>query len=449
MTSNDDILKARQMGVSTYIVVRYFYEVTTQEGKCAVIICHEPALTTHLREVIHTVYDNLPAGMLPKPQFDREGLFSFKEMGSQIYIGTVKKGGFGLGMTIHYLLGTEYGHKEWGPKADDIWKDLKGAVPPNGWKVRESSAYGLGGPWYSAWLEDKKGLGAKPWFFPWWYAEEYRIEPAIAGDEWTAEERALPLDGEQIAFRREKQKDLGDKFPQVYAENDVDCFLAAGNNVFDVGILREMGRNLKEPILVSDNGALKIWELPKDGKLYVAGSDVGEGDPGGNFSGTGILDWESGEQVASLYGRWPAHIFAVKSAVLCRRYNNALWGVERAGHGSVVLDTASRQLEYSNLFIDSDGKLGWNTTRKTRPTLIEDLGFAIREQSITPNDENFIRECFTFVRTDKKPDGEAQEGCFDDSVFTWGISWQMRKYARHPSKPVVLKDRIAKPKGVE
>ena len=453
LTGNDDILKARQLGVSTYVLARFYYEVTREPGKTAVILTHEPELTNRFRNVILRLHENLPLEIRPLQKYNRAGLFSFLELESEIYIGTVKKGGFGLGMTIHYLLASEYGHKEWGADAEDIWKDLKAAVAPGGWKIRESSAYGLGGPWYIAWAKDKKGEGARPWFFPWWYAKEYRSEIAIPEGHWTKEERALPLDGYQIAWRREQGKDFGPKFAQAYAENDVDCFLAAGNCAFDIATLREMLTKCREPLAVEENGTLRIWQTPDPRKIYVAFSDVASGDLGGDYSATCVLDWETGEQVACIHGHILPEDFARRSASLCATYNGALWGVEDADFGQVVLHQVyGEPIGYENLFwheplTGGKEKLGWNTNRRTRPVLIEDLGWALREGMMQVNDPEFIRECLSFVRTEKKPDGEAQPGCFDDLVMAWGGAYQMRKHARREGAPQVVRDRIPMPGG--
>jgi len=77
--------------------------------------------------------------------------------------------------------------------------------------------------------------------------------------------------------------------------------------------------------------------------------------------------------------------------------------------------------------------------------LIEDLGWALREGMVRVNDPEFIRECLSFVRTEKKPDGEAQPGCYDDLVMAWGGAFQMRKYTRREGAPQIVRDRIPVP----
>ena len=72
-------------------------------------------------------------------------------------------------------------------------------------------------------------------------------------------------------------------------------------------------------------------------------------------------------------------------------------------------------------------KLGWLTTSKTKPLMVDELRQRIRERSIVINAAATIDECLTFVR---QPNGttSAQENCKDDRVVSAGVTLQVMKH---------------------
>ena len=112
--------------------------------------------------------------------------------------------------------------------------------------------------------------------------------------------------------------------------------------------------------------------------------------------------------------------------------------MERNNQGLAVLVVLNK-LYYPNLFYKEDtndvgessvSKLGWTTDIRTRPVMITDLGMYIRNNDIVIHDQTTLNELMTFVRTDEKPMGEAQSGCFDDCVMSLAIAVQMyRRFA--------------------
>jgi hypothetical protein len=74
-------------------------------------------------------------------------------------------------------------------------------------------------------------------FYSWWWDADYRI-PLEEGErlEYTEEENKLVTDNgltpEQIKWRRNKVKELRDKFRQEYPEDPITCFLTSGNSYF-------------------------------------------------------------------------------------------------------------------------------------------------------------------------------------------------------------------------
>jgi len=77
--------------------------------------------------------------------------------------------------------------------------------------------------------------------------------------------------------------------------------------------------------------------------------------------------------------------------------------------------------------------------------MIEGLSAHIREGSIWVPDEKFWRECLTFVRTDRKKDGEAAAGQHDDMIFAYGIALEIRKDISGPRSVQVIDDLAPSP----
>lgn len=447
-----DILKYRQPGVSTQILALGFDQVIRSPGTCAVSVTHEDDSTHHFRRIIRRFHENLPPEERPRMGYDRKGYFYFPDLDSEYLIWTAGGKGVGRAFTSNFLHGSEIA--QWPGEPQSIWAGLVGSATPGAWKIRESTPEGMGW-WYQLWLQDRKGESDySDLFFPWWWQEEYR-QPHPAADV-TPEEREFlaksKADLYQLAWRRTKRRELGDLFFQEYPEDDVSCFLGLETCVFDVGMCKKQLERARgvEPLMVDKNGALKIWKHPQPGRRYVAGCDPSTGNPKGDPQGLGILDWQTGEAVADLHGYWPLNEFTATVYALCQVYNNALLAIEREPYGHYMLNILTQDLSYPNLYYHHDydtkrERLGWVTSHKTRPTMIQGLAEAIREGSVWVPDEAFWRECLSFIRTDRKKDGEAASGQHDDRVIKYAIALDIRKDIRPTTKVQVIRELAPSP----
>jgi hypothetical protein len=145
-----------------------------------------------------------------------------------------------------------------------------------------------------------------------------------------------------------------------------------------------------------------------------------------------IIDRTNGEEV----GFWRGHIASDKFAKVLnkwgRHYNNALMVVEAEAHGNVVLSVL-KQILYPSLYFrpsrfDAIGnpwsdKLGWKTTKLTRPILIDEFEQVTREGSITLHSKETIDEMTVFVFNDAN-NMVAMESYHDDSIFATAIACQ-------------------------
>ena len=106
--------------------------------------------------------------------------------------------------------------------------------------------------------------------------------------------------------------------------------------------------------------------------------------------------------------------------------------VEVNNHGLTTL-TVLKQLIYPSLYfrptkLETIGtsysdKLGWKTTKVTRPLLIDDFAQAIREGSLKIHSKELLDEMSVFVYNDNG-NMVPQEGFHDDCIFAGGVGLQ-------------------------
>ena len=177
-----------------------------------------------------------------------------------------------------------------------------------------------------------------------------------------------------------------------------------------------------------------MGQPPKPGRDYVIGADVAEGVQGGDYSSADVLDRETMEPVCHWHGHIEPQKFGDELALLGRAYNQALIGCEANNHGHATLDQL-RNTGYQRLYYHQDfdtttrrptKKLGWQTTGKTKPLMIDDLAAVLYEMPI--HNKDTIDELMSYGVMENGST-EAQAGCFDDRVVSLAIAIQMRKRA--------------------
>jgi hypothetical protein len=369
----------------------------------------------------------------PRTTYNRIGAITYASTEATHYIGTAGGKAFGRGDTLHFIHCSELAFWD---HADTLLTGLLEALTPEGKVIIESTPNGMGGEFYELWQGAPEN-GWTPLFYPWWWESAYRLRGVELGAI-RPDERALidehSLDLEQIAWRREKQRELRDKFPQEYPENAIDCFLVSGRPYFaGVGLKLQEGF-IQTPIL--DDQGLAIWAEPVADHKYVVGADVAEGLEGGDWSVAQVIDITSGEQVARMRGHWPTSHYARILAALGYRYGTAMIAPERNNHGHAVLDVLREVVKYPNIYrhfeydplmnTDEKHRWGWPTTTTTKPVMMSDLDAAFSDGGIKIHDRATLSEARTF-HWDGKGGMNAIEGCFDDTIVALAIAWQVRK----------------------
>ena len=272
------------------------------------------------------------------------------------------------------------------------------------------------------------------------------------------------IDLEKLNWRRncirtQCQGDL-DKFHQEYPSNPREAFVTTGRGVFDRDALSEIylssQKRMREtpPKLYSipvkrrkengknsyllepdpKDGILSVWNPPKGEREYRIGVDVSEGIEIGNrdtdYSVACVLDAETYEECATLRTKIDPDLLAWQLTALGIWYNEALLTVESNNHGLVTLKFLQEIHNYPAIYYDrtldersnrATRKIGFKTSIKTKPVLVDYLRELIREKEIQVYSPKVIDELQTFVFL---PNGrtEAQAGSHDDCVMALSLA---------------------------
>jgi hypothetical protein len=421
------VLKARQMGISTWVAGRFFLKTVTQPGTLSVQVAHTQEAAEEIFRVVRRFHSELPEelreGVLRTSRANARSLV-FPELDSEYRVETAGDPNAGRGLTVQNLHCSEVAR--WPGDARATLAGLLATMPAErGEVVLESTAQGAHGCFYEEWM----GAEANGWvrhFFPWWWEASYRLN--AGEDAESEEERALVskhgLTREQIAFRRRLQRQFGVLARQEYPESADDCFLASGSCVFDTEAIDRRLREAPAPVERRWAGALEVWLKPMPGREYLVALDPAGGGSEGDYAAMQVLDAATGLQCAEFQGRCGLLEIAERAATIGREYNGATLIVERNNHGAGVLAYLTGVVQYARLY-EQDGQPGWLTTALSRPRAVGQVERLLGEGAESVMSARLLREMKTFVRDARGRTGAA-EGQHDDLVMAMGIGLAVR-----------------------
>src|SRR5271166_1766589 len=426
-TNQNVVLKARQLGITTYIAARLFVQTITQRGTLSMQVTQDRESAEDIFRIVRRFWERLPddarEGALRTSHRNARQLV-FPDRDSEYCLASAEENA-GRGRTIQNLHCSEV--SRWGRKGDEALASLRAAVVPGGDIVLESTANGAGGLFYEEWQRADE-TGYTRHFFPWWYDAAYAIEPGADFPPLTEEEAELAaiqgLTRQQIAWRRKQWASFRGLAVQEFAEDPVSCFRASGECVFNLESVEKALCGLSEPFQVRDNQRLMIWLPAQPGREFVIGADPAGGGVDGDYSCAEVIDRKLGTQCAELHGHWPPQEFARKLVELGMEYNAALLAVESNNHGHAVL-VCLEIAGYPNIFA-ANKKAGWLTSAVSRPDMIENLAAAVMAKAGCFRSPRLLNEFRTFVRSVNGNTGAAP-GTHDDCVMAMAIAWAVRK----------------------
>lgn len=251
-----------------------------------------------------------------------------------------------------------------------------------------------------------------------------------------------PVRIEGLSLEEWFQINIKEKYSAMEIEQEYPATLeealspAATIGVFDKdaveGMMLDISSSLKTQEVDTFNGRVRVYKLPQVGHKYCVFTDPSDGieDP---FV-TIVMDWRTGEAVATATAKIPSEDCARVHDSLVRTYNNAYNSFEVNASAGGSFGQVIRELGTPNIAPrrNHDGKVmlgkdGWYTTPQMRDTMIRDLQQAIRKRLIICHDREAINEFRTFIQPPgMKP--QPTEGAHDDWVMCWAGVWTISRY---------------------
>jgi hypothetical protein len=178
---------------------------------------------------------------------------------------------------------------------------------------------------------------------------------------------------------------------------------------------------------------LVVYALPFVSKSnvprqYVVSGDPAEGNPTSDDSATEVLDCETGEEVASLAGKFQPSVLAGFIAQLCEFYNGAPALVERNNHGHAVILWLRDNAPHVRLLDGHDGKTGWLSSELGKTQMYNAEADACRNGEVIIH--NF--ETYTQLGSIDGSTMRAPEGEHDDRADAHALCVVGRKQAADP-----------------
>lgn len=450
------ILKARQLGMSTFTEALLFVLSFINSGYRCAVVAHEVPASQNLLAMTRRYWDNYPYKDLYTPNNLSRNDLGWVETGSHIHVATAGNKAVGRSATVHGLHASEVAF--W-PEPRIAFLGLRQTVPDTTWSciVLESTANGVGDFFNEQWNQAVAGeTEYEALFLPWHEHPEYLASvigvPFDNLGHLDAEEkslRAMGLSDDRLAWRRwairnKCQNDVL-QFHQEYPTTPEEAFLSSGNNIFPAEPLRacyDPHPGYKGILLRNGNqvtfhavadGRLTIFSLPNpdpDVGRYIIGGDPTHTTTG-DYACAQVLNRRTLEQVAVLRVKMDPGTFAEEMAKLGRFYNDALLCPEIEGPGYMTVGKL-HGMNYPNIYRkvrpdSSPGKVsteqyGWSTTAKSKHLAI---GWTIKhvvDQTITIHDRFTFEEMTNYVRNDAGSYSNANGSDHDDTVMALAIA---------------------------
>ncbi len=163
------VLKARQMGISTWISARLFLQAMTMPGTLSVQVAQTQDAAEAIFQISHRFLARLPA-------FLRDGALRtsvanareirFPLLDSGFRVESAGDPNAGRGLTITNLHCSEV--SRWSGDARAVLQGLQAALAPGGEMTLESTPWGAEGCFWEEW-QGAEATGTVRHFFPWWW----------------------------------------------------------------------------------------------------------------------------------------------------------------------------------------------------------------------------------------------------------------------------------------
>ena len=467
------VLKARQLGVSTYTQALTFAFTSQRSFVTALDIADDVDGASYIFKMNELFYDRMLVDnphLTPAKQRSDEKRLEFEKTGSRIMIDTARNATAGRKFTVQVVHLSE---AAFFPNFKDTMQALvpSFANTPDSIFMIETTANGIN-DFSTFYWKMKAKYDADPENAEWivlfcsWkehaeYAQEFynetmktKFENSLSQKEYKLmKDHGLTL--EQLNWRRSLiENAFGDddeKFEVEYPLTDKEAFKSTAKQIFPERLIGPQRVNLldpksrgemelvdRRPAFMSDrNGFLRIYQESQPEERYVIGADTCESSVTHDEACAQVIKRSTWTQVAHLHGHMNPEDFAERLIALALYYNRALLCPERNGPGLVTLTYLSNK-RYPNLckqkkaVVSDSGQwtemeeFGFHTNVKTKPLIIDQLQNALRSLLLVLHDALTVEELESYVIKRVNEEGHvtmgADEGKRDDCVMALAIA---------------------------
>ncbi len=472
------ILKARQLGFTTFIDIFILDEILFKTNKEGIIIAHKVQDAT---EIFDKKIDFAIRNMAPdvKGAFFRINHNSARkiqaivdygpEAGSTSSIAVSVSGRSG---TYHLVHISEFAKMcvLFPKRAEEVETGTFPAVPFDGFIFIESTAEGMAGRFYEIFNENwnnRENISPQmsqvqfiPHFYNWQYddMEMKKIQENVPVSkmeeceiDWGEYQKEHNLTDKEITYYYMKWLQLGGKggtdavkkLKQEYPTTPEEAFLSTGQSYFPIakvasllqkstpGVRGELITNEKGEVefMPTSSGNFEMFRKPEVGTKYIVSGDTSEGLAHGDAQVLYVINHKTEDCDGVYRSQVSPDELATEAYKMGKFYNWALLAIESNKDGLWVND-ALEKMGYINLyarkvFDDITQKVtkffGWKTSSSTRPFSLAALkAVFLRKDGGFP--AALLNEMFTFIRNVKgKP--EAMDKKKDDVVMAAAIGY--------------------------
>lgn len=415
-------LKARQIGWTTLVAGYAFWIGMFHPDRLVIFLSKGEREAKQILQKVVFGYKRMPEWMRQRNPRTNDNLTEFMFRNGSSIESLPSKSDPARGRTCYLVVVDEWAFLE---NPEEAWASIEPIADVGGRVIGLSTANGWGNFFYSLYVGAETGVNIFTPIFEPWSARDDRDE-----DWYEVKTKTLP----------------SWQLHQEYPRNPDEAFIKSGNPFFDVEKLAAL--EVCDPeegflqagdfvtFVQNNDGPFQMWARPEFGESYVVGADVAEGLDYGDYSSAHVIRWRTREVVACWHGHIPADEFGGVLADIGRFYNDALVGVENNNHGLTTCKYLKDWHKYPNIFYTRSldertkrqtNKMGWTTTRKSKPFMLDELSLALREDSIHLADKRTIAELRTFIRDEM---GRLHGSPFDDRVMSLAIAYQMLPYCQ-------------------
>jgi len=445
------VLKARQLGISTFTESLITYFTTNQFNTDSIIVAHDSDSSASIYNMTKLMVDELPTILKPSQKYNNARLLSFDNdkgtgLKSSVRVGVANDST--RGQTYRYVHVSELAFWQ---HPDTAMLSLMQCVPndPKTIVIVESTANGFN-YFYDLWQKaSNKQNDFIAIFFPWFFEKDY--VKIYTGFELTKYELDIKakynLTNEQLEWRRwciaNNCNGDEERFRQEYPISPEEAFITSGNSTFNTQIILNRLKSIKPPIKVGyfkyDYDGLRItnirWVDDEKGMINIYQEPSGDntalgGDPAGDgldYFTAHVLD-RQGYQLATLRTQIDDDLYTKQIYCLGSYYNSK---VSIETNFTTYVNNELLRLGYEDYYMretyDQIGKnyqekIGFRTTHISRENIIANLKEIFRESIHLINDRNTLNEALSMVRVNGKD--QASEGTHDDLIMALAIAYE-------------------------